>query len=35
MHVMNCLSLANDKENGALSVAAGLMSEDPPAAINM
>uniref|UniRef100_A0A803Y416 FH2 domain containing 1 n=1 Tax=Meleagris gallopavo TaxID=9103 RepID=A0A803Y416_MELGA len=32
MHVMNCLSLANDKENGALSVAAGLMSEDPPAA---
>ncbi|NXC38422.1 FHDC1 protein, partial [Penelope pileata] len=32
MHVMNCLSLANDKENGALSVAAGLMSEDTTAA---
>ncbi|NXI33725.1 FHDC1 protein, partial [Sterrhoptilus dennistouni] len=28
MHVMNCLSLVNDKENGAIPVAAGLMSED-------
>uniref|UniRef100_A0A8C5X5X0 FH2 domain containing 1 n=1 Tax=Malurus cyaneus samueli TaxID=2593467 RepID=A0A8C5X5X0_9PASS len=28
MHVMNCLSLVNDKENGALPVATGLMSED-------
>uniref|UniRef100_A0A8C5IBY1 FH2 domain containing 1 n=1 Tax=Junco hyemalis TaxID=40217 RepID=A0A8C5IBY1_JUNHY len=40
MHVMNCLSLVNDKENGAIPVATGLMSEDtttapqlsPPAA---
>ncbi|NXL91997.1 FHDC1 protein, partial [Alectura lathami] len=32
MHVMNCLSLVNDKENGALSVTAGLMSEDTTAA---
>nr|XP_048703590.1 FH2 domain-containing protein 1 [Caretta caretta]XP_048703591.1 FH2 domain-containing protein 1 [Caretta caretta]XP_048703592.1 FH2 domain-containing protein 1 [Caretta caretta] len=29
MHVMNCLSLVNDKENGAISVATGLMIEDP------
>ncbi|NXY63100.1 FHDC1 protein, partial [Callaeas wilsoni] len=28
MHVMNCLSLVNDKENGAIPVATGLMSED-------
>ncbi|KAL9852474.1 FH2 domain-containing protein 1 isoform 2-T3 [Geothlypis trichas] len=28
MHVMNCLSLVNDKENGAVPVATGLMSED-------
>ncbi|XP_074847997.1 FH2 domain-containing protein 1 [Carettochelys insculpta] len=28
MHVMNCLSLVNDKENGAISVATGLMIED-------
>uniref|UniRef100_A0A8C4WEY3 FH2 domain containing 1 n=1 Tax=Gopherus evgoodei TaxID=1825980 RepID=A0A8C4WEY3_9SAUR len=28
MHVMNCLSLVNDKENGAISVATGLMVED-------
>ncbi|NWU70483.1 FHDC1 protein, partial [Pterocles burchelli] len=28
MHVMNCLSLVNDKENGTLSVATGLMNED-------
>ncbi|NXB05149.1 FHDC1 protein, partial [Cnemophilus loriae] len=28
MHVMNCLSLVNDKENGAVPVAVGLMSED-------
>ncbi|XP_062430737.1 FH2 domain-containing protein 1 [Rhea pennata] len=28
MHVMNCLSLINDKENGAISVATGLMNED-------
>ncbi|NXT67138.1 FHDC1 protein, partial [Chaetops frenatus] len=28
MHVMNCLSLVNDKENGAIPVAMGLMSED-------
>ncbi|NWI15798.1 FHDC1 protein, partial [Crypturellus soui] len=27
MHVMNCLSFVNDKENGALSLASGLMSE--------
>ncbi|NXY90297.1 FHDC1 protein, partial [Alcedo cyanopectus] len=32
MHVMNCLSLVNDKENGAIPVATGLMSEDPAAA---
>ncbi|KAK2541663.1 Fhdc1 [Columba guinea] len=29
MHVMNCLSLVNDKENGAIPVATGLMSEVP------
>ncbi|KFW71201.1 FH2 domain-containing protein 1, partial [Pygoscelis adeliae] len=28
MHVMNCLSLVNDKENGAIPVATGLMNED-------
>ncbi|NWY70313.1 FHDC1 protein, partial [Erithacus rubecula] len=28
MHVMNCLSLVNDKENGAIPVATGLMTED-------
>ncbi|XP_025960760.2 FH2 domain-containing protein 1 isoform X1 [Dromaius novaehollandiae] len=28
MHVMNCLSLVNDKENGAISIATGLMNED-------
>ncbi|XP_065489687.1 FH2 domain-containing protein 1 [Caloenas nicobarica] len=28
MHVMNCLSLVNDKENGAIPVAMGLMSDD-------
>ncbi|XP_005149003.1 FH2 domain-containing protein 1 [Melopsittacus undulatus] len=28
MHVMNCLSLVNDKENGAIPVAKGLMNED-------
>ncbi|XP_068798422.1 FH2 domain-containing protein 1 isoform X2 [Struthio camelus] len=28
MHVMNCLSLVNDKENGAVSTATGLMNED-------
>ncbi|KFP31307.1 FH2 domain-containing protein 1, partial [Colius striatus] len=28
MHVMNCLSLVNDKENGAIPVAMGLMNED-------
>ncbi|NWW06414.1 FHDC1 protein, partial [Oreocharis arfaki] len=28
MHVMNCLSLVNDKENGAIPVATGLMSEE-------
>ncbi|NXU54392.1 FHDC1 protein, partial [Turnix velox] len=32
MHVMNCLSLVNDKENGAIPVAAGLMNEDTTAA---
>ncbi|XP_017592234.1 PREDICTED: FH2 domain-containing protein 1 [Corvus brachyrhynchos] len=32
MHVMNCLSLVNDKENGAIPVATGLMSEDTTAA---
>ncbi|XP_067407981.1 FH2 domain-containing protein 1 [Emydura macquarii macquarii] len=31
MHVMNCLSLVNDKENGAISVATGLMIEDTTA----
>ncbi|NXU43813.1 FHDC1 protein, partial [Drymodes brunneopygia] len=31
MHVMNCLSLVNDKENGAIPVATGLMSEDTTA----
>lgn len=28
MHVMNCVSLVNDKENGAISVEAGLMIGD-------
>ncbi|XP_060634815.2 FH2 domain-containing protein 1 [Anolis sagrei] len=28
MHVMNCVSLVNDKENGAISVEAGLMTGD-------
>ncbi|XP_057275093.1 FH2 domain-containing protein 1 [Pezoporus wallicus] len=28
MHVMNCLSLVNDKENGAIPVTTGLMNED-------
>ncbi|XP_062991320.1 FH2 domain-containing protein 1 [Elgaria multicarinata webbii] len=28
MHVMNCVSLINDKENGAISVEAGLMIGD-------
>ncbi|NXU74756.1 FHDC1 protein, partial [Oreotrochilus melanogaster] len=28
MHVMNCLSLVNDKENGAVPVTTGLMNED-------
>ncbi|NXT81336.1 FHDC1 protein, partial [Zapornia atra] len=28
MHVMNCLSLVNDKENGAIPDAAGFMNED-------
>ncbi|NXD43775.1 FHDC1 protein, partial [Copsychus sechellarum] len=28
MHVMNCLSSVNDKENGAIPVATGLMTED-------
>ncbi|XP_032915853.1 FH2 domain-containing protein 1 [Catharus ustulatus] len=28
MHVMNCLSLVNDKENGAIPVTVGLMSDD-------
>ncbi|KFP12605.1 FH2 domain-containing protein 1, partial [Egretta garzetta] len=28
MHVMNCLSLVNDKENGAIPVATALMNED-------
>ncbi|KFR12627.1 FH2 domain-containing protein 1, partial [Opisthocomus hoazin] len=28
MHVMNCLSLVNEKENGAIPVATGLMSEE-------
>ncbi|NXO03103.1 FHDC1 protein, partial [Rhinopomastus cyanomelas] len=28
MHVMNCLSLVNDKENGAIPVPTGLMNED-------
>ncbi|NXD64576.1 FHDC1 protein, partial [Eolophus roseicapillus] len=28
MHVMNCLSLVNDKENGAIPVSTGLMNED-------
>lgn len=32
MHVMNCLSLVNDKENGAIPVATGLMSEATTAA---
>ncbi|NWH62323.1 FHDC1 protein, partial [Geococcyx californianus] len=32
MHVMNCLSLVNDKENGAIPVATGLMNEDTTAA---
>lgn len=32
MHVMNCLSLVNDKENGAIPVATGLMSDDTTAA---
>ncbi|NXP78088.1 FHDC1 protein, partial [Ramphastos sulfuratus] len=31
MHVMNCLSLVNDKENGAIPVATGLMNEDTTA----
>ncbi|XP_032042994.1 FH2 domain-containing protein 1 [Aythya fuligula] len=35
MHVMNCLSLVNDKENGAISVATGLMGEDPTAASHL
>uniref|UniRef100_A0A8B9FD96 FH2 domain containing 1 n=1 Tax=Amazona collaria TaxID=241587 RepID=A0A8B9FD96_9PSIT len=28
MHVMNCLSLVNDKENGTIPVTTGLMNED-------
>ncbi|NXD25381.1 FHDC1 protein, partial [Spelaeornis formosus] len=35
MHVMNCLSLVNDKENGAIPVATGLMSEDTTAAAQL
>ncbi|XP_054021242.1 FH2 domain-containing protein 1 [Dryobates pubescens] len=31
MHVMNCLSLVNDKENGAIPVTTGLMNEDTTA----